>query len=179
MATLIKYSKRKTVTISVNENDDIIIKAPKYACIFNVGKLVLKHNDWIIRQKIKNQENRRRLYELNYNPEMIDIYKKLVFEKVKTRIDLIARELGVNFKKVRLSNARKRWGSCNSNGVISLNWRLYFVTDNELDYVVLHEVMHLRHMNHSKAFWADMNSYMPDFNIHKGTIRKKSHILML
>lgn len=70
---------------------------------------------------------------------------------------------GERFKKLRLANPAKRWGSCSSNGTIMLNWRLIHFPPAIIDYVVAHEVAHLKEMNHSQRFWQEVERLLPDF----------------
>jgi len=85
------------------------------------------------------------------------------------RITLYADKLGVALPQLRLSNARTLWGSCNSRGIVRLNWRLIQKPLDLVDYVVVHELSHLIEMNHSKAFWQTVGSVYPDY----ATARKK------
>ena len=76
---------------------------------------------------------------------------------------------------LRLSNARSRWGSCHVSGRISLNWRLIHLPPHLVDYVVVHELAHLREMNHSPRFWAVVGRIIPDYLARRREIRRESH----
>ena len=76
---------------------------------------------------------------------------------------------------IRLSNARSRWGSCHTSGRISLNWRLIHMPRHLVDYVVVHELAHLREMNHSSRFWAVVGSVIPDYAARRREIRREAH----
>ena len=76
---------------------------------------------------------------------------------------------------LRLSNARSRWGSCHVSGRISLNWRLIQLPPNLVDYVVVHELAHLREMNHSPRFWAVVGRIIPDYPARRREIRREAH----
>jgi predicted metal-dependent hydrolase len=78
------------------------------------------------------------------------------------RLALFAPKLGVPLPELRLSNARTQWGSCNARGRVLLNWRLIHVPPRLLDYVVVHELAHLRELNHSSRFWALVEQAYPD-----------------
>lgn len=80
---------------------------------------------------------------------------------------------------VRLSNARSRWGSCHVSGRISLNWRLIHMPQHLIDYVVVHELAHLREMNHSPRFWAVVSSVIPDYAARRREIRREAHRYIL
>ncbi|AOS77480.1 MULTISPECIES: M48 family metallopeptidase [Hydrogenophaga] len=78
------------------------------------------------------------------------------------RLDLFAPRLGVQWAKLSLSNADTRWGSASADGRIRLNWRLIHLSMDMIDYVVVHELSHLHHMDHSPRFWDVVASVMPD-----------------
>lgn len=82
-----------------------------------------------------------------------------------------AQRLGVRVRQVRLSSAQTRWGSATSNGTIRLHWRLVHFAPATIDYVVAHELAHLREMNHSAAFWEVVRSVMPDFETARGALQ--------
>ena len=79
------------------------------------------------------------------------------------RVEHYARQLGVRPSRVTIRGPRTRWGSCSANGSISLSWRLMMVPGTLADYVVVHELCHLRHMNHSPRFWAMVAGVITDY----------------
>ncbi|MBV8503744.1 MAG: M48 family metallopeptidase [Paucibacter sp.] len=82
--------------------------------------------------------------------------------------------LGVEMKHMRLTSAQTRWGSASADGTIRLNWRLVHYAPSIIDYVVAHELAHLREMNHSPAFWAVVRSVLPDFEDARGRLKQES-----
>jgi len=93
------------------------------------------------------------------------------------RLDLYAARLGVTYTSLTLSSAGTRWGSCTVDGHIRLNWRLIHFALPLIDYVVAHELAHLLEMNHSPAFWAQVESVYPDYDGAKTALRKRSQEL--
>ena len=91
-----------------------------------------------------------------------------VFEE---RCAVFAPRLGVRIKRLSLSSAATRWGSASADGSIRLNWRLVHFALPVIDYVVTHELAHLREMNHSDAFWDVVRSALPDYEVARGTLR--------
>jgi hypothetical protein len=75
--------------------------------------------------------------------------------------------LGLKYRGVRIGTPQKLWGSCTKAGMIALNWHLIAAPKPVLDYVILHEVCHLRYRNHSNEFWALIAAYMPDYAARK------------
>lgn len=90
------------------------------------------------------------------------------------RCEHFAEALGVTMKSLRLSSAQTRWGSASADGSVRLNWRLIHYAPSTIDYVVAHELAHLREMNHSPAFWAVVRSVLPDYEQAKGLLREES-----
>lgn len=89
------------------------------------------------------------------------------------RLDHFAPELGVRWQKLSLSSAGTRWGSASADGSIRLNWRLIHFREAIIDYVVVHELAHLREMNHSPRFWQTVESVMPDYAERRGALREQ------
>lgn len=96
---------------------------------------------------------------------------KRIFED---RLNHFAPQLGVHWTKLSLSSAESRWGSAGSNGAIRLNWRLIHFRQQVIDYVVVHELSHLRVMDHSPRFWSTVESIMPDYVQRKGLLKDEA-----
>ncbi len=92
----------------------------------------------------------------------------------EARLNHFAPLLGVQWKKLSLSNAGTRWGSARVDGAIRLNWRLIHLSLGEIDYVVAHELSHLRVMNHSPQFWDTVRSVMPDYAQRRQRLKKEA-----
>ncbi len=93
-----------------------------------------------------------------------------IFEE---RCALVAPRLAVHMKRLSLSSAATRWGSASADGSIRLNWRLVHFGLPVIDYVVTHELAHLRQMNHGPAFWDVVRSAMPEFETARGALRRE------
>jgi predicted metal-dependent hydrolase len=87
------------------------------------------------------------------------------------RVELFAARLGVRCTRLSLSSAQTRWGSASADGSIRLNWRLVHFAMATIDYVVTHELAHLREMNHSERFWDVVRSVMPDYERERGKLK--------
>lgn len=95
--------------------------------------------------------------------KVLQWYKKQALSDFSRRIELLAAKLGVQTPPLFLSSARSRWGSCNSRGEVRLNWRLLQAPPHIINYVVAHELAHLKEMNHSAKFWATVERIYPDY----------------
>jgi len=99
--------------------------------------------------------------------EYIAWLKKKAHEYLPSKLALISESTGIPFRRTRISGARKSWGSCSPDGTISLSWRLMMCPPEAIDYVIVHELCHRLHMDHSKEFWAEVESRMPDYRVRR------------
>ncbi len=90
------------------------------------------------------------------------------------RLPLYAEKLGVTYRSYALSSATTQWGSCTADGRIRLNWKLIHFSLPLIDYVIAHELSHLREMNHGPQFWATVQSIFPDFEAAKKALRQQA-----
>ena len=79
---------------------------------------------------------------------------------------------GGSYSRITVRDQKTRWGSCSSTGTLSFNYRLMFAPPRVLDYVVIHELCHLTHMNHSREFWNLVASVMPEYKIHRNWLKE-------
>ena len=95
--------------------------------------------------------------------KVVQWYKKQALTDFSRRLEILAAKLGVPTPSLQLSNAQSRWGSCNSRGIIRLNWRLLQAPPHIINYVICHELAHLKQMNHSAKFWAVVSNLYPNY----------------
>jgi predicted metal-dependent hydrolase len=106
-------------------------------------------------------------------------YRKQALNDFARRIELLSAKLGVPTPPMFLSNARTRWGSCNSRGEIRLHWRLIQAPPHIIHYVISHELAHLKEMNHSPEFWAWVGKLCPDYSATRHDLKVLSAQLHL
>ena len=139
--------------------------AARSHCIYDEEKKTLRVGvvqglqEWQLKERVK----------IWYRDEATRIFEE--------RLAHYAPLLGVNYTSLTLSSAGTRWGSCTVGGSIRLNWRLVHFSLPLIDYVVAHELAHLREMNHSPAFWATVESVYPDYDGAKEALRARSQEL--
>ena len=90
------------------------------------------------------------------------------------RLSFLAEEHGFSFRRTKMTHASSRWGSCSSTGTISLNIGLMNLPFELIDYVIIHELCHTRHMNHSASFWREVAQFDPGYKIHRAELKKYS-----
>ena len=154
------------VRFSVSTSGRLAMSVPTYTSIF-LAKRFLNSNRDIIRKKLPLKDpaaQRTRDYQ-----------KKVLMKKAREylpyRLEYYAKLYGYSYNKCRLTHANTRWGSCSSNRTISLNIGLMKVPEVLRDYVILHELAHLNHMDHSKSFWLEVGSHDRNYKSHEKKLK--------
>lgn len=104
-------------------------------------------------------------------------YKKKAHNYLEKRVLFFTEKLKVKHNKIFIKNQKTRWGSCSSKNNLNFNWRIMFATKKIIDYLVIHEVCHLKEMNHGKKFWKLVEKLDPDFKIHRNFLNKSGKTL--
>jgi len=106
-------------------------------------------------------------------------YKKQAKAIIPGRVSRLAAQYGFEYQRIRITSARTRWGSCSSRGTLSFTWRLVMASEATIDYVIVHELVHLRIPNHSKEFWRQVGLIMPDYKEKRLWLKKNAAVLTL
>jgi predicted metal-dependent hydrolase len=108
-----------------------------------------------------------------------DWYKRQAFQMITERVEWYAGQNGCHYRRVRITDARTRWGSCGRGGALNFAWRLVMAPLRVIDYVVIHELAHLEERNHSQAFWNKVGLLMPDYRQQIHWLKVNGHALSL
>lgn len=123
----------------------------------NTRSKAVEYEPGVLQLAMPNQD------EMLIARKVVQWYKKQAVTDFTRRLEIFSSKLGVKFTSLTLSNAASRWGSCNSKKEIRLNWRLLQAPPHIINYVVCHELAHIKEMNHSAKFWATVASIFPDY----------------
>jgi len=96
---------------------------------------------------------------------------------IPKRVQLWAEQMGETFGTITIKNQKTRWGSCSSARNLNFNWRLIMAPQDVMDYVIVHELCHLRQMNHSKIFWSEVEMVLPNYKMHKKWLERNGELL--
>jgi hypothetical protein len=162
-------SNRRTLAIQVHADGHVIVRAPARLAKKEVVRFLEEHREWI-RQKQETLQNRvekkrqtRARYGIPAYETLSDMEKCRIRVHFLERLRLYAPQMGVTYNRVTIRNQKGRWGSCSAQGNLNFNYRLHYLPEELLDYVVVHELAHRIHMDHSPAFWAVVEKFHPDY----------------
>ena len=104
-------------------------------------------------------------------------YREMAERYISERIQHWARKMNLKYNRIRIKNQRSLWGSCSQKGNLNFNWRIMLLTQNEADYLMIHELSHLLEMNHSPRFWLNVRKYCPNLRTIKLQLRNNNYLL--
>ena len=135
----------------------------------NEERIIIENSKCIIFARTFDTENLKEMIE--------NWYRKEATEILKNRMSQIQQKVGKEPSKVSVKTQKKRWGSCTSKGHILLNWRLILAPVEVVDYVILHELCHLHHMDHSPKFWGKVMEFDPHYQNKRKWLKQNGHII--
>lgn len=192
----VQFAKRQKITMDLSPEGLVTLKVPLKTPTSELEQFLLANKKPIVRL-YKSLENRtyisnQKTYDKEENflylgkackledilspiPEteeeiqnaLFSFYSKRTREITKERVKHYEKIIGVKAKSVTIVNSPKTWGTCSSNKDITFNYRLSMATPAAIDYVVIHELCHLHHMNHDRSFWRKVGSYDPNYEAHQ------------
>lgn len=161
-------AKRKNFADNPNS---ILIFGKKYKKlkkkIESASKITIRENNFEIRllDSLKKTQTKEQ--------KLIDDFLKNTAEKyIIPRTHQLAKKMKISFKRISLRQQSTRWGSCSSKGNLNFNWRLAHFAPKIIDYVIVHELAHRTHMDHSKDFWRLVEKHNPEFRLHRGWLKR-------
>jgi len=165
--TIIKATPKKKFV----ENENFLYLGKNYKLsIVKANGFSLKFNDGFLLPEAKLD----RAKEI-----FINWYKKQAKEKITERVKIYWNKINAKPKKINISNACYRWGSCGANNDLYFNWKLIMSPLEAIDYVVAHELAHLTEKNHSRKFWNRVKSIFPEYQKGKSWLKQNGHMLNL
>lgn len=162
------YSERKTVSIAIIDCK-AVIKAPIGLSADKIDKIFKRHIGWVEKNIARQKEKKERFSNLT-DSDIKDLKKQArVYLTEKT--EHFAKIMGLKYGRITITSAQKRFGSCSAKGDISYSYRLMLYPESAREYVVVHELAHLKEMNHSKKFYAIVASVLPDYKNRRRHLR--------
>lgn len=163
-------SDRRTMAIQVNSEGEVVFRIPQNLPEKEVKGVLDSHRSWIVnkvcqrkeRERIRKQK-RREYSEVPDWSSITDTEKRQIRQAFEKRAEYYSNLMGVTYGNITIRNQKTRWGSCSGRGNLNFNYRLYYMPEELMDYVVVHELAHRIHMNHSAEFWNVVERYCPNW----------------
>lgn len=180
--TLVR-SNRQSFSISISPDGQITVRVPMRATQKEISHLLIEKRIWIVTKYLEVQEKQR-----NHPVSELTDTQRLALEKryiaaakeyFPKRVAHFHQFTGGSYNRITIRDQKTRWGSCSARGTLSFNWRLMLAPPGILDYVVVHELCHLTHMDHSAAFWQKVESVYPDYRTARKWLKDHGQELVL
>ncbi|MBQ7379876.1 MAG: M48 family metallopeptidase [Clostridia bacterium] len=171
--TLIR-SDRKTVGMQIKDGQ-VIVRAPRRLSKAAIDAFVQEHQEWAEKHLAASKAAQGL-------PKLTEQELRMLAEKavqiIPARVAHYAALLGVTYGRITIRAQKTKWGSCSAAGNLNFNCLLLLAPSEVLDSVVVHELCHRKHMNHSKAFYAEITRVMPDYHTRHAWLKKNGAVLM-
>ena len=167
-------SNRKTIAIQIR-NAKVIVRAPKYTPRFTIDRFVRK-NEAYIKRKLEEQKSIPQQPLLTDNE--IKQLKKQARAYIPERVAYYADIMGISYGTIAIRMQKSRWGSCSSKKNLNFNCLLMLAPVEVTDSVIVHELCHLKHMNHSKAFYQEVYTYYPEYEKYHQWLKKNGNAIL-
>lgn len=162
-------SNRRTLALEVRDGR-VLVRSPQRLPRAQIDAFVQRHAAWIEKSLAKQQARREA------HPEPDEAQRSEYICRAKTllpeRVAYYAKVMGLHPAGVTITAARTRFGSCSAKGRLCFSWRLMQYPPEAIDYVVVHELAHLVHLNHGSEFYALIERYMPDYKVRRKLLRE-------
>ncbi len=165
----IKRSRRKTVSIHINDDLSLEVRAPLLYSRANIDAFVNNHTQWIEKHQRLIKE---RTEQLNFAEQNKETLKNQAAQYILPKVEYFSKIMGLKPVSVKITSAKKRYGSCSGKNGLCFSCYLMLHEEKAIDYVIVHELAHIKHHNHSKDFYNLIAKYMPDYKERIRMIKK-------
>ena len=161
-----KNRAARHIKLYITSKQEVKVTLPWYVPLSAARAVIAEKNAWIEKTLAKLPP------QTNYTAAEIKEFKQKTFDRVSALAEEYAPKYGVRFQNIRIGNQATRWGSCSRRGTLSFNWRLALMPENICRYIVIHELCHLKEMNHSPRFWQLVARQCPEYKEAKKWLRQ-------
>ena len=165
----LKFSARRTLALEISRDARLIVRAPRGTRRADIERFVAAHEAWIS-EKLHAAKQRTAAFDALHDAEIAALRAHAEAELVPLTAHY-AEKMGLSPRRVRITAAKSRFGSCGKDGNICYSWRLMLYPAAAREYVVVHELCHLVHFDHSRAFYALLESVLPDYRSRRALLK--------
>lgn len=162
------YTNRKSIGIYIRKNGNLEVRCPRYVTKKTIEETLIKKNKWIEETRKKVLERKEVIID---ETERISLVKQ-AYEIIPNKVKFFSGIMGVTPKSIRIGSARSYWGFCSIDNRLNFSYRLMTKEDKLIDYVVVHELAHIKEHNHSKKFWVEVEKVIPDYKERREKLKE-------
>lgn len=172
-------AKRKTISVIVGRGGSVTVRAPLRMKQADIECFVVSKSNWIENKLKEVLEAKEEADNLDYlSPEEIKKLKKQAGQYIPERVAFYSEIVGVSYGRISIRCQKKRWGSCSSKGDLSFNCLLMLLPQEVSDSVIVHELCHRKHMDHSAAFYREVRRVMPEYDKNTAVLKKQGAVIL-
>ena len=169
--TLVR-SSRKSVSIQITPAGEVILRCPNRMPKREAEAFLLSKQSWVEKHLSERQPVTALI------PDELDWLTEAAKEDLPPRVSRLAAQMGIAYGRITIRSQHTRWGSCSAKGNLNFNCLLMLCPEEVRDYVVIHELCHRKEMNHSAAFWAEVERFCPDYRMHRRWLKENGAALI-
>jgi len=169
--TIKKNKRSRNMRIAISSNGELSVTIPTYVYSGIVERHLKEREEWILKS-IETIKKRQNSFCIKNTKANFEKYKELAREKVEIAISKYNKIYNFSFNKISIKNQKTRWGSCSKKGNLNFNYRLALLPDRLVEYVVVHELCHLKEFNHSARFWSLVALGLPGYKTTRKDLKK-------
>ena len=171
----LRKSDRKTIAIHITPAGEVEVRCPRRCGKREVDAFVRSKQDWIHKHL---QAMAQRPVFPPFSASELQTLANQAVAVLPGKVRQFACQIGVSYGRITIRSQKTRWGSCTAQGNLNFNCLLMLCPEDVRDYVVIHELCHRKHLNHSPEFWSEVERYCPDYRIHKKWLKENGSTLI-
>lgn len=174
--TLKKSKRAKRMRLSIDCNGAVVVTVPNGFKENIADSFVQEKRNWIF-SKLELFKQFNNKISIRYTKKDYIVHKETALNLITERVEYFSNLYGYQYNRISIKDQRTRWGSCSKKGNLNFNYKILFLPKDIQDYVVLHELCHLKELNHSKQFWNLVSNILPNYRESRGELKQHSLIM--
>lgn len=172
-------SRRKSAALQISDEGKLIVRVPLWYSDRDISEMIEKNRKWIEVHTAAAMKRNSELEQLEpFTADELEEMARKALRVIPEKVRYYAEKLGVTYGRITIRNQKTRWGSCTAKGNLNFNCLLMAVPEEVLDSVVVHELCHRLHMDHSKAFYKDVYRVFPEYDRCNKWLKENGKLLI-
>lgn len=165
------HPRSRHLRISIKPGGEVVVTAPRFISKAAADKFINEHSAWIKSKQEKFKKLTPLISSKNNRADYLK-NKEQARSFVESRLKIVNQFYGFTFRRVAIKNSKTRWGSCSKKSNLNFNYKIIFLPLNLADYIIAHELCHLKELNHSIKFWQLVEKSTPNWRVYRHELRR-------